>query len=214
MENHITVTRTFLADVSVLNDDEIYRRIYAKVPDFRRKKADKLKFRQDKNLSIGAWYLYMLGLEKCGNPQKHSFNLSHSGRYALCSIGPESEETGCDVEMTGEFHRKLAQRFFCSREYQCIMDEETEEKRSDRYYRYWVLKESFMKATRKGMALGMNEFEISFDREEDKPFLSGKPEEFKRSYYFHEYSCPGAKIAVCSTGNRFSDEVEVLEYLK
>ena len=212
MNKNLDTIRTFLADVSELNIEENYRKIYDRVPYFRREKADKLKFQNDKALSIGAWYLYILALDQCGNPRKHAFNLSHSGRYALCSIGASTDQIGCDVEMIGELHEKVAKRFFCPSEYLDILNTETES-RTERYYRYWVLKESFMKATRKGMAMGMDTFEIRFDKKSDHPFLYKKPENYAQPYYLHEYKCEGARIGVCSTNNKFADHIEVLKFL-
>ena len=39
----------------------------------------------------------------------------------------------------------------------------SEEEKKIAFYRYWVLKESFMKATRYGMKLGLDTFEILCD---------------------------------------------------
>ena len=211
MKAKFDTIRTFLTDISELNIEENYQRIYERVPYFRREKADRLRFQNDKALSIGAWYLYILALDQCGNPRQHTFNLSHSGKYALCSIGPASEQVGCDVEMIGELHVDVAERFFCPSEYQDIIMTE-EEKRTERYYRYWVLKESFMKATRKGMALGMDKFEIKFDKDTDSPYLYKKPKEYSRSYYLHEYECDRARIGVCSTTNKFTEKPEILKF--
>ena len=55
---------------------------------------------------------------------------------------------------------ELAKRFFCRSEYEDIFRCDSKEERAEKFCRYWVLKESFMKATRKGMALKMSSFEI------------------------------------------------------
>ena len=44
---------------------------------------------------------------------------------------------------------------------------------ADAFFRYWVLKESFMKAVRLGMKLDTRKFEIEFDKE-DHPVLVKK----------------------------------------
>lgn len=210
MKKKTDTVRTFLADVSDLLNEENYKRIYERVPYFRREKADKLRFQEDRALSIGAWYLYMLAMEKTGATEGYPFNLSHSGKYALCSIGPKKEKVGCDVETIKDLRKNVARRFFCPEEYEYIMSREGEEC-TNLYYRYWVLKESFMKATRRGMALGMKTFEIRFTKE-DRPYLHSQPDDIIEKYYFKEYSCENAKIAVCSTLDKFAESLEIVNF--
>ena len=78
------------------------------------------------------------------------------------------------------------------------MREKTEEGRTKLFYRYWVLKESFMKATGKGMALPVNAFSIRLG---NPPLLIKKPKEFPEAYYYMEYKIEQVpyKMAVCST---------------
>ena len=54
----------------------------------------------------------------------------------------------------------VSKTFFCRSEYEDIFRCDSKEARAEKFCRYWVLKESFMKATRKGMALKMSSFEI------------------------------------------------------
>ena len=81
--------KTFLADISDLLNEKNYQKIYKKVPAFRQEKADRLKHREDQAQSVGAWYLWMKIQERHKIPQDagQSFNLSHSGKYVLCSAG-------------------------------------------------------------------------------------------------------------------------------
>lgn len=86
------------------------------------------------------------------------------------------------------------------------MAEENEEKRTEMFYRYWVLKESFMKATGKGMALPLDQFCIRLDK---PPVLIRKPEEFSEAYYYCEYD-PGEKpyrLAVCTSDTQIDTEL-------
>ena len=92
--------KTFLADISDLLNEKNYQKIYKKVPAFRQEKADRLKHREDQAQSVGAWYLWMKIQERHKIPQDagQSFNLSHSGKYVLCSAGVSGERVGCDIE--------------------------------------------------------------------------------------------------------------------
>lgn len=100
--------------------------------------------------------------------RKMVFNLSHSGHYVLCSIADtETARTGCDLEKTGIPRLKVARRFFCRSEWDYIQKKVSEDERKEAFYRYWVLKESFMKATRLGMKLPLDAFAIRLSEGED-----------------------------------------------
>lgn len=201
--------RTWVADVTPLTEPELYETYYALVPDERKKKADRLRFAKDKALSIGAWSLYMRMKEYYELSERTVFNLSHSGRYALCSVGDDrwtEYRVGCDIEYVKHNYHDIARRFFCPDETAYIHAKETEAARAQAFFRYWVLKESFMKATRLGMKLPLNEFEIRFDAQ-DYPLLVKQPAEILGQYYYKEYavSDPDVKIAVCSTKDEFEE---------
>lgn len=207
--------RTWAADITPLLDEECYRRYYQEVPEPRQKKADRIRKREGRAQSIGVWILYakmqqfykLNGWEAC--------NFSHSGSYVLCSVCTDQEEAavqtrvGCDVEKAGKCRFQLAERFFCQSEYQYIA-KETGEKQKEAFYRYWVLKESFIKATGKGLALGLNTFEIRLG---NPSVLTRQPEEYRESYFYMESELgDGAyRVAVCSTDAEIDPEIRVIQ---
>ena len=65
--------QTWIANVSSLMDENIYQQFYDRVPEFRKEKADKLRFQEDKALSVGAWIL----LEK----MRETFKLTEENIY-------------------------------------------------------------------------------------------------------------------------------------
>lgn len=198
---------TWAADVSRLMEEKRYRQYYRTVPDFRQKKADQLYFAADRAQSIGVWALWDRMRAYYNLSENTVFNLSHSGSYVLCSAADQAgEQVGCDMEIVKEIRLKVAERFFCPAEIAYVKSRAGLEQQTDAFYRIWVLKESFMKAVRKGMALDTRSFEIQFDSG-DRPVLTRKPEEFGRTYYYKEYQVPetGAKIAVCSTDSQFGE---------
>ncbi len=79
------------------------------------------------------------------------FNLSHSGDYAICAIG--EQPLGCDIELRRENNEGIARRFFTKNECANIAD-------IDSFFKYWTLKESYMKAVGKGLSMPMNSFEV------------------------------------------------------
>lgn len=204
--------RTWAAEVSPLLDKEIYLKYYREVPAFRREKADKIVHQEGRALSIGAWALLEKMRRVYGVDGEAVYNLSHSGSYALCSIddrGSTDVKLGCDVEKIKKSKVNVARHFFCDSEFRYVEEQETETEKARAFYRYWVLKESFMKATRLGMKLGLNEFEIAV-QDGQAPFLIKQPEAFPQTYYFKEYELAGAsyKAAVCSDCSDISDEIE------
>lgn len=191
---------TWVADVSSLTDKDQYEQYYHQVPEWRQEKADRIRLDEDKALSIGAWVLYQKALRESGLSDQMVFNLSHSGHYVLCSIGDkEGMRTGCDLEKIGNPSMKVARRFFCRSELEYIQGRHSEEEQKKAFYRYWVLKESFMKATRLGMKLPLDAFEICL-KERETPVLIQMPDEIKGRFYFQEYPYPqkGFFAAVCS----------------
>lgn len=204
--------QTGIAYIGALMDEIYYQKCYEKVPLERQEKADRLKNQKDKAQSVGAWLLFEQMKEKFGlDKTEVIFNLSHSGEYVLCSLDDSSNKdvkVGCDLERIGRDKFSVAERFFCPGEQEWILAQETEKKRREAFYRYWVLKESFMKAIRTGMALDMRSYEIAFD-DRDIPFLKVCPKDWEAEYYFREYQLGDIpySIAVCTTNGEISSQL-------
>ena len=194
------MVKAWIADVTPLLDKECYDSYYRQVPDFRKKKADALRLDKMRAQSVGVWALWQKIRTTYDLPEESVFNLSHSGTCVMCAVCMDGREVrvGCDVEKTGQLRMNIAMRYFCKEEYELIKEAGSAEEKTDLFFRYWVLKESFMKATGKGMALPVNSFCIRMD---DPPVLVRQPAEFPESYYYREYRVGGFpyKMAVCST---------------
>ncbi|MDO4312605.1 MAG: 4'-phosphopantetheinyl transferase superfamily protein [Eubacteriales bacterium] len=211
--------QTWIADITPLLNNQIYEKYYTDLPKWRKEKADRLHYAGDRARSVGAWILYQHMREEYGISREAVYNLSHSGRYALCSVKVENaagsgdtaifqnEERvtrlGCDIEMIKDFRPGIAKRFYCPAEEAFILEQEDETCRAEAFYRYWVLKESFLKATGQGLKLDLRSFEISI--EHGQPVLIRQPEEYPERYYYREYQVTAgdAKAAVCSTDSNF-----------
>ena len=171
----MTAPILYAADVTPLADDALYSLAYAAASPARREKADRYRFMKDRQLSLGAEALlrHALCCAELGTnsidfdygPEKKPylksggifFNLSHSGIWVVCAIA--ECEVGCDVEKIAPIDLKLARRFL-PEEAEDIYAQPTEAEKLDLFYRYWTLKESFMKATGLGMALPLDAFRI------------------------------------------------------
>jgi 4'-phosphopantetheinyl transferase len=81
-----------------------------------------------------------------------SFNLSHSGDWALCALG-DGRPVGADIEamrpLTDMEH--LADRFYTPQE-GALLRSLPAEQRPATFYRAWTCKEAYVKATGRGLA--------------------------------------------------------------
>ncbi|MBD3314987.1 MAG: 4'-phosphopantetheinyl transferase superfamily protein [Chitinivibrionales bacterium] len=87
------------------------------------------------------------------HPDIH-FNLSHSGNWVACALS--DKPVGVDVEAKKKINLSLAKRFFSPEEYGFIT--ENPEESNDRFFRIWVLKESYIKAIGMGLSCGLDTF--------------------------------------------------------
>ena len=130
------MVHTWIMDVTPLQNDMIYRKCYNRLPDWRREKADRIRPLEGKMQSAGAWILYQQMLKYYELSDQMPYNLSHSGRYALCSVGTQlGVLVGCDVEMIKENKQRLAERYFCPGEVAWIQSQTTEAEQAEGFYR-------------------------------------------------------------------------------
>lgn len=170
----------YCARTSVLRDAALYRTAYEAASEERRLRADRVASGKNRRLLLGAEILlrhalsdvgfggeapeFVYGangkpyLKDCGDVY---FNLSHSGEYVLCALS--DREVGCDIEKLRKADVKLAKRYFCPEEYDHILSAGDEARQRELFFRYWTLKESFIKTTGQGLHLPLNAFCIQMD---------------------------------------------------
>lgn len=204
--------RTWLADVSVLKSEIKYEEYYQMLPPERKEKADRLARAQGRWQSVGAGVLLERMRSRYDPTGRALYNLSHSGMYAICSMEDDDRQAarlGCDIEVVKDYRRKVAARFYTEREFQMIESCAGEEEKKEMFYRFWVLKESFMKATRLGTALSPREFEIGLETAGAR--LLDHPDSFPEPFFYQEYEITGvgAKIAVCADADDFAPELHI-----
>lgn len=169
--------KIYVSDVAPLENEEYFKEMYKTVSESRQKKIDRLRFQNDKLLSLGVQLLLNKALGEIGitdkNPEiplnEHGkpyfenipdihFNLSHSGTKVMCAVF--SSPVGCDVEKVQKPNLAIAEKFFSNEEYEFISAKETESEQADFFYRIWTLKESFIKCTGLGLSLPLNKFSV------------------------------------------------------
>ena len=212
--------RLYAADVTELERDALYVRAYSAVSEERKKKTDRFRFGSDRRLSLGAELLLRCGLNELGigsappaigytkegkpflsaYPDIH-VNISHSGTYAVCAVSPAP--VGCDIELHKDDMLSVAERFFYADEYASILGQPTPDAQKKQFFRFWTLKESFMKATGLGMTLPLNQFRISIQGED----ISVQESADTNRWYFQEYAvddeyaCSACSLASCFEKN-------------
>ena len=133
---------------------------YGLLPENRKNKVDYFRFLKDKKLSSGAYLLLnkLLHDEKISGPvfkkgkygkvyisnyENIYFNMSHSGKFVACTIS--DKEVGVDIELIDdEIDLNIAKHYFYNSEYENILNAKNPK---DEFFKYWVLKESYMKYT-------------------------------------------------------------------
>ena len=210
--------RLYALDCAFLADPVLFEKYYALQPAWRKNRIDGLKMAADRRLSLGAGLLLQKALPGAdlsavltgenGKPYLKdagvSFSLSHAGAYALCAVGPE--ELGCDIEKIRPLHAGVAERFFHPEELALLRAEPDAAVRERLFFRLWTLKESYIKATGKGLSQPLGSFCVLWD--ESGPFLKGLGDR----YTLKEYAAPeGYACAVCApAGSRFAETINYI----
>ncbi|MBS7339195.1 MAG: 4'-phosphopantetheinyl transferase family protein [Suilimivivens sp.] len=215
---------TYVANVEELNNSALFERLYASVPEHRRQRVDRMRFDKDKRLSLGVWGLLQKGLKDWGICDKELtlsygengkpflkdypavfFNLSHSGERVMCAIA--DCEVGCDVERIRDTDFKIAKRFFHEEEYGQILRQSSVQKKQEMFYRYWTLKESFLKVTGQGMKLSLDEFMIDI---QDAGIAVKQCVNQGGKFFFREYDLQdGYRYACCAEMPDFGEKIIV-----
>lgn len=190
----------YTADVSPLENTDLFDEIYGSVSELRRKKTDRMRFSKDKNLSLGAEYLLMAACrdfgvdyngaavetDKNGKPYFSDsplyFNLSHSDKEVMCimSFFP----VGCDVEKVHTIKNDISSRYFSDEEKRILAGCSSEAERQDIFFRLWTLKESFIKCTGQGIRIPLDSFSFYFPEDGS---IKIRQKINKNFYSFYEY---------------------------
>ena len=164
--------KTYIACTDELENSMLFFSLYSAMPQYRRDKINRMVFPKDKRLSLGVGALldyaltldgvsdreiiYVQNQKPCLKNSNIRFNLSHSGNMVFCAVS--DTDVGCDVEQITDIDMKIAARFFFHEEYEAISACPDNTSRNDLFFRYWTLKESFMKVTGLGFKLQPDDF--------------------------------------------------------
>lgn len=149
-------------DIRPFLEQKMQAKACARLPDHRKARAETLKKNLVRAQSIGVWHLWEALRRELGLPADALCNFSHSGFYVMVAVWAESAMQadmsrplllGCDLERSHPYNDRLARRVLTDVEYACVQSRPDVGERAVLLQRYWVRKESVMKATRLGLAL-------------------------------------------------------------
>ena len=197
----------YAAAVTPLEDPEALALAYGLVSPARRQTAEALRPPAARRRCLAAGLLLRHALATLGVgpaepvidrygkpwlPGGPAFSLSHSGDYVLCAVA--DRDVGCDVQRIGDFHDRLARRCLTQAEYADVLAQADPGARALRFYRYWTLKESFIKAIGLGLRLPLREVDISLG-----PPLALRQQIDGRPFGLAEFDAlPGYRCALCA----------------
>lgn len=128
------------------------------------------------------------------------FNNSHSGDFIMSGIS--DCELGVDVEKIKKIDIDVAKRFFNKHEYSIIKKGNSDEQKN-KFFDFWTLKESFIKADGRGMSIPLKSFQII----ENEKSITVKINEKDTTYTLKQYSMhPEYKAAACIKDGQLPDE--------
>ncbi len=204
---------TYYVDITQLEDEKKYQEKLHSLSPFRQTKTAILRHDMDKRRSVGAGVALDYALRQYDLREREMeyrmgehgkpylkyypeifFSLSHSGNYAICSIG--DKEMGNDIEAVKSGKERVAERFFTQEERAWVYDTAEKEHADQRLFRVWTVKESFLKATGRGMSLPLTDFSVQMETEHGRIRIKQTLE----AKYFHvqEYrEIDGYCVSVC-----------------
>jgi 4'-phosphopantetheinyl transferase len=220
-------TLVYIANTESLKENGLYNAAFDAVSAERKDKVLRYRFLKDRVLSLGAELLLRKALRECGIeiPEVHygyktngkpflkgvegvDFNISHSEDFVMLTVS--GNETGCDIEKITEIDLEIAKKFFFREEYENIAALPASGERNGLFFRYWTLKESFMKATGLGMRLPLDSFQILIGNDGKTGVRQSVD---TKNYNFTEIDAvPGYKCAVCTAGNATENDVKIVDF--
>jgi 4'-phosphopantetheinyl transferase len=96
------------------------------------------------------------------------FNLSHTQGLVALAVA-SSRDVGVDVECMRDVNLGVADRYFAAEEVAALQSLPLDRRR-DRFYSYWTLKESYIKARGMGLALPLDGFAFDLSQGSDLGF--------------------------------------------
>lgn len=220
-------SQLYICNIEALDTGALYDRAYLLASEERKRKVDLLHFKDDKKRSLSAELLLRNALNdrgikndellydynEFGKPylKDHKdffFSISHSFFYVILACS--DREIGCDIEKVRDIDINKICRSFQKEEYQDILKIEDLKKRRVMFFRYWTLKESFIKYLSYGLSVPLDSYHIEINNGN----IGVKQDLTDRTLCFNEIrSIPDYCIGICSEDQEIESKTIDLQSL-
>ena len=228
----------------LLEDSQLWHFWYRQMTSERRKKIDAFRFEKDKRLSLAAGILLKTGIEsnlgseaeipvhqgEHGKPfirEDLCFNLSHSGRIAVCAFS--DLPVGVDIEENRHFEDSLIRYVYLEEEKEAFLQKGKSDGIGSSLLkedpdvvctRMWTIKESVMKYYGTGISLAPKRIRIDAMQADENlkgkyhskvSIIGGLPSmdmtgpKSKDVFYITSWDLEGYQLSVCSEYKEFTN---------
>lgn len=124
------------------------------------------------------------------------FNISHSGDFVVCAV--HDQQVGIDVEEVRVFDLCMAKQLFTEFEYWEIL---AAENKSLACFDIWTMKESYVKALGKGLAIPLDSFRVKKTKMDQAVIIDMDRNEEIKGFMLKQFTiAKDYKLAVCAHG--------------
>ena len=177
----------YLEDISIIDSGDKFNAYFEKLPKYRQDKVLALKSKKDKYLSLLAGKLLCGGLRALGHADYIDkievdengkpfipgnpiyFSISHSGTKAMVVFSDSI--VGCDIQLMKKEAISLADKYFTEEEQKEINESNN---KVETFYKFWTLKECYMKASGKGLSMGLKNINVNNEEYLSKSYVVDK----------------------------------------
>jgi len=187
--------------------DEVFDVWLKKLPKFRQDKVMRYRFRNDRVRSLCAYLLLCVGLGRIvenfsynehGKPALLDGDLQINFSHAKSAVvaGFSKHPIGVDVEFIREKYPKIVcKRVFTDAEIQQI---ETAKDPTLMFFKFWTLKESFVKCLGQGLSFPLKTVEFQLSGEEVKFAIGDAGADLQSvPYTFSTFTQDGHQVSIC-----------------
>lgn len=132
------------------------------------------------------------------------FNISHSNDWIVCVV--DDKPVGVDIEKIRPINFNIAKQFF-SKEEHCDILAQHQSNRLSYFFSLWALKESYIKATGKGLSLPLNAFTLKLLNDNKIKFKPEKSTQINESFFKQFNIDPQYRMGVCGSYNKFPNSI-------
>jgi len=186
-------------------------------------KVKKFKFRADQEISLLSRFLLrqllsphlamtpaeiVFSYSEYARPflDELDFNVSHAGDWIVIAIAKKGR-VGVDVEKIRKVEDSVADICFTVEERKVIFREENFN--LEKFFDFWTLKESFLKADGRGLSFPLLDFYFDLGVTPQINFLKS---DIRDKWYFRTFAiAPEYKLALCRDLDSFPDNISVIK---